>query len=150
MAETYRGRLMHVQPVLADEVYAFFQNCYHLKDWLLNDPASASAAADVEKFISRTPSLALCADLANGSKHLTLTRSRRHAEGTPSLATTRFKGRVEPGGIMVSAQFEVSAGDQTLDAYALAVDCWEAWNAYLEAKGLITVRVVPPYVPPRG
>jgi hypothetical protein len=26
---------------LKDELYSFFQNCYHLKDWLKNDPHAA-------------------------------------------------------------------------------------------------------------
>jgi hypothetical protein len=61
-----------------DEAYAFFQNCYHLKDWLKNDAASAAAVADdIEQFISVSRALSICADLANGSKHLRITRQPR-------------------------------------------------------------------------
>ena len=35
-----------------DEVYAFFQNCYHLKDWLINDPVTSALVSDVETMIS--------------------------------------------------------------------------------------------------
>jgi len=52
-----------------DDVYAFFQNCYHLKDWIKNDP-SCSAWSDVEKFINSNKDLQICADLCNGLKHL--------------------------------------------------------------------------------
>jgi hypothetical protein len=36
-----------------DEAHAFFLNCFHLKDWLKNDPASGVPAADVEGFVAR-------------------------------------------------------------------------------------------------
>ena|SRR5467141_194660 len=69
-----------------DEVCAFFQNCYHLKDWLKNDQAASAKVSDVEAFSSGSTNLRLCADLANGSKHLTLTTPR----GDPN---TRIGGR---------------------------------------------------------
>ena len=47
-----------------DEVYAFFLNCFHLKDWLKNDPASAVAAAGVENLVAGSTALSICADLA--------------------------------------------------------------------------------------
>jgi hypothetical protein len=31
----------------------------------------------------------------------------------------------------VSMKFEVSARDETLDAYTLALECWDAWETYL-------------------
>ena len=30
-----------------DQAYAFFQNCFHLKDWLQHDPASTGAVGDI-------------------------------------------------------------------------------------------------------
>jgi len=57
-----------------DDVQAFFINCFHLKDWLLNDPASGLAKADLKPLTRGSTSLQLCADLANGVKHLDLKR----------------------------------------------------------------------------
>jgi hypothetical protein len=62
-----------------DMFWAFFQNCWHLRDWIRNDgdaPQSLKEAAD------RTPAddLQLCADVANGSKHLKL-GTPKHPEG---------------------------------------------------------------------
>ena len=59
-----------------DEVYAFFQNCYHLKDWLKNDPATQQTATGIEQFVPASPNLSLCGDLANGTKHLRLTSTK--------------------------------------------------------------------------
>jgi len=59
-----------------DYLYALFQNCWHLKDWIRNDSAAPKALRDaVEQTVHKqctVVALALCADLANGSKHLTL------------------------------------------------------------------------------
>lgn len=59
-----------------DEVYTFFLNCYHLKDWIKNDPSVGSVANKVEAFINDTTELKLCADICNSHKHLKLDKSR--------------------------------------------------------------------------
>src|SRR5712692_9502414 len=59
-----------------DDIFAFFQNCYHLKDWIKNDPSVAHMKDLVEPFINQSEVLSICADLCNGLKHLTLDRSR--------------------------------------------------------------------------
>jgi hypothetical protein len=64
------------------------KNCYHLKDWLKNDPTTQPVVGDVEQVITASTYLSLCADLANGSKHLTLTRSR--ADPTTRIGRRRF------------------------------------------------------------
>ena len=55
-----------------DEVYAFFLNCYHLKDWIKNDESIGVAEAEVEDFINNNNDLKLCGDICNNNKHLTL------------------------------------------------------------------------------
>jgi hypothetical protein len=44
-------------------------DAYHLKDWITKDPAVGTASTSVEGFIRASPTLRLCADLANGVKH---------------------------------------------------------------------------------
>jgi hypothetical protein len=47
LGDTDTGRLHgSVSDSYQDEVYAYFQNCYHLKDWLKNDTASAAEVSD--------------------------------------------------------------------------------------------------------
>src|SRR5437868_2214185 len=54
-----------------DEAYAFFLNCYHLKDWLVHDPASAGLCrGDVDRFIAGSINMKICSGLCLGSKHL--------------------------------------------------------------------------------
>lgn len=59
-----------------DSVQSFFEAIHHLKDWLGNDPSSGMPKAHGDSLINGSRALQLCADLANGSKHLALTSSR--------------------------------------------------------------------------
>jgi hypothetical protein len=53
------------------------QSMWHLKDWILNDPQfGASDQAALSKDIHATRCLLVCADIANGTKHLSLSRPR--------------------------------------------------------------------------
>jgi hypothetical protein len=54
--------------VARDRLFHFFQDAYHLKDWIKNDPATKRLP--VETAIAAE--LAVCADLANGTKHFRL------------------------------------------------------------------------------
>jgi hypothetical protein len=55
-SDTARGRDHNRESdAYQDEVYAFFLCCFHLKDWLKNDPVSAAAASDVENLIAGRP-----------------------------------------------------------------------------------------------
>ena len=56
-----------------DFLWAFFQNCWHFKDWIKNDPETPKKVVDsIEGDINNYEALRICADLANRSKHLTL------------------------------------------------------------------------------
>jgi len=54
-----------------DEIYAFFINCYHLKDWIKNDDAvSIEGKEKLEKFIKGSDYMNICEKVCNGIKHL--------------------------------------------------------------------------------
>jgi hypothetical protein len=147
LADTDIGRLHDsVSDSYQDEVYAYFLNCYHLKDWLKNDPASAEAVSDIEAFVSRSPSLSVCADLANGSKHLTLTRHRTDPDAT--VGARHYELGIGSGGITIAVKYEIQAGGTAHDAYTLAKRCWDDWQTYLVGKGLI--RGARPVLPRRA
>jgi hypothetical protein len=59
-----------------DFLWAFFQNCWHLKDWIKNDVTIPQNIRDkIENEVKQYNSLMIVADLANRSKHLALTRN---------------------------------------------------------------------------
>jgi hypothetical protein len=71
-----------------DTVQSFFEATHHLKDWLGNDSSSGVTKADGDSLINGSLNLQLCADLANGSKHLRLISSRTAIFQQQSAGTT--------------------------------------------------------------
>jgi hypothetical protein len=121
-----------------DEAYSFFQNCYHLKDWLKNDPAVTGQVNDVEAFISQSPNLSLCADICNGSKHLLLTRHRASADtrmGTRDFRVDLVAGSDDPP--TISAKYVIESTSKTFDSFTVGEACVKEWAAYLKGKGLL-------------
>jgi hypothetical protein len=120
-----------------DALFHFFQDAYHLKDWIKND--SEVAPRGVEKWIEQMASLRLCADLCNGSKHLKLTKSRTADLGT-SFAVQDVT--VRPGSIGHPANpplhgWRVQSGGQSPDAVELAGDVVRDWRSWLRSEGLL-------------
>ena len=50
-----------------DNLWSFFQNAWHLKDWIANDPEIIKI--DIENIVKKYHCLMICSDLANRTKH---------------------------------------------------------------------------------
>ena len=124
---------------LVDDYYAFFTCCFHLKDWLKADAAlNPKIGEAAESLVNRDPWLRLCADVANGAKHLVVSR-------TPRVDPT---ARLERGEVLVAPPNAPEKGER-LDAVMLhadgklaiaimvAADCLREWNNFLAAWGLV-------------
>jgi len=113
-----------------DEIYSFFQNCYHFKDWIKNDDSlDLSVRNGVEAHVNANRSLRLCADICNSLKHLKLTSSRSGED--PEFGTKRFKLELGAGPPTISMKCEVDTSNGPLDAYELATECMSAWETFL-------------------
>lgn len=115
-----------------DNVYAFFQNCYHLKDWLKNDPNLQRLLPDigtlVEDFANRGPDcIQVCGDLCNGSKHMIIS--------TPKIdANTHLGGRklrFDFGTHVLAIEYKIECRDQSHDALCLAESCISEWDDFM-------------------
>ena len=53
-----------------DNLWSFFQNAWHLKDWIKND--DSIEPIDIETIVTNYSCLMICSDLANRTKHLKL------------------------------------------------------------------------------
>lgn len=83
LANIAAGRVSAGSDVARDALFHFFQDAYHLKDWLVNDETVALPRRDVESAITElSRELAICADLCNGTKHRILRRTRTGDEAT--------------------------------------------------------------------
>jgi hypothetical protein len=121
-----------------DEIYAFFQNCYHLKEYLKNDPAfTKHSNQDIEDFLNNTPALAICADICNGLKHLTLKRPPRSGDipkisrKNIALSINETIGSNKPAEVKIKASIEIDHKGTKLDAFQVATDALRAWSSFI-------------------
>lgn len=151
----YRVKRWHVRLAEAeavderhlDDLYAFFVCCFHLKDWLKADPTLDPAVGGAaEGLVNGNEWLALCADLANGSKHLVLTKqvrveSRLHLDW---IELTLFdpsspSDEEDPVVPMVRAVPVVRRFEGEVVARALSVAdlCVQVWDSFLAERRLL-------------
>ena len=118
-----------------DKVYAFFINCYHLKDWIINDDSIQINRKErkqlVENFINQNECMRICADICNGIKHLKLQRIR--SDKQPEFKSKHYSltlgGGVEP---IISVKFYVETAKGKVDAFVLATECLRKWVEFIE------------------
>jgi hypothetical protein len=123
-----------------DDYYNFFVWCFHLKDWLKNDPSvSTETKKAAEELIKTSESLSLCADLANGIKHL---RADRSARVDPDSKVSAILASFHPGNLQ-NAPFQtgerivVFAAGSHHDARKLAYDCIALWEDFLKQHNMM-------------
>jgi hypothetical protein len=124
------------QEDLLDDIYAFFLNCYILKDWLKNDK-SFKKRDIVESYVQSNHTLMLCADICNGIKHLELLHSRSGA--IPKLVGNYcydydFWTQSDPSDrrAEISVKVEIEVEGEMVCGYKLATDAVNAWKEFIE------------------
>ncbi len=116
-----------------DMMWAFFQNCWHVKDWLCNDlsvPSTTKGA--VVDLAHQSRDLKMCQQLCNGTKHLGPRDGAKHL-GT---ATTYDFDR---GLIETNCYIDDGNGQQVVGR-ELARRCVAEWERILGSQGLATDR----------
>lgn len=120
-----------------DEIYAFFLNCYHLKDWIRHDPAvlpvfatDNAVKAAIEGAVNADRSLKLCADICNSLKHLRLTQRERSGE-SPIFGAKHFALSLGAEPPTISLKYVVDTTSGPEDAFQIATDCVKAWDSFL-------------------
>jgi hypothetical protein len=114
-----------------DVVYAFFMNCYHLRDWIIT--SGFRPKAEVDAFITANPDLALCADICNGLKHFRVDPKRAWTSSTwstASVVTYFFPGGI-PDEPIASEQWVFTTEEAQVDMFDLADRCVAAWDRFL-------------------
>jgi len=122
-----------------DDFYSFFVWCFHLKDWLKNDPpipAAIKTAAGV--LVNTNESLKLCADLANGIKHLRADRSARvDPDSKVSAVQSAFQATAfQKDAFQTHERIVVVAAGSYFDAREVANACIAAWAAFFREHKL--------------
>ena len=139
----WHARVQKVRPECArvgvphdfeDYIYAFFQNCHQLGEWLSS--SKAVLHSEVEKLVASHEELQLCRDICNGTKHMVITKPSVDADfytfrecdwfHIPSLEDRPFAAET----------FMVRAAGRKHDMFELADRCMEIWHEFLMAHGL--------------
>jgi hypothetical protein len=122
-----------------DMVWAFFQNCWHLIDWMDHDPLASDGQkkAVIQKALS-SDLLKMCRDLCNGTKHLGL--DRRPSSGTGAahdhVAITITPGESSAIDCIVQDRF-----GNPISGKQLARDCVAECERILQSENLNTTRL---------
>lgn len=129
-------RLIHARsPEEAEDfLYAFFQNCYHLRDWM---PPQFSVAA-LDSFFNDSLPLRNCRDVANLTKHCVLTRTP--AQGHELSILREYAG---PGNgwfqddtrLVIVTNYRDDG--IVLDAREVARECLRLWCEFLPKCNLV-------------
>jgi hypothetical protein len=131
----YAGREGHSVEALYD-LYAFFLNCHHLRDWLAADKVGGMSWRKATKVIKQSPYLRVCADLVSRTKHTDLTRHWIDSNTSP----VPHDAPVFVGTEKAAHRWEITAGDATYDALDLAANCVAEWERALTHRGLLEAR----------
>lgn len=118
-----------------DEVYAFFINCYHLKDWIKNDKDTQVTSAEVENFVENSEFLKVCGDICNGSKHLAIHSPRNNSD--TRIGSRHFALNLGGFSPIIHIEYDVVSGDKVYDAFTLATKCLNEWNEFLKINNLL-------------
>lgn len=118
-----------------DEIYAFFMNCYHLKDWIKHDASVPPPVQQaVELHINSSVPLMLCADICNSLKHLALSKPR--SSENPVFGKQKIALTVGSAPTTISLKCEIDTTSGTIDAFGLATQSVNSWDAFFIANGL--------------
>jgi len=115
-----------------DEVYSFFTYCYHLKDWIKNDPGLN--IQNVEEFIHSKEILKICGDISNGVKHLNLNNPKvgngAKIEGANFFLNLGSKDQ------LIKVQYYIEADGYIYDAFDLATEAIQLWDEFLTENNI--------------
>jgi hypothetical protein len=133
-----------------DILYHFCCDAWHLKDWIVSKSTTLNQSIkddvwtlfDYEKH-PQTASTALmaCADIANGSKHLELTK-KFYTPGGPAEVTSQKKRGQFPLTFpytfgSTAIHWKIDVGGVEREALELASQAVADWDAWLTGHGLL-------------
>ena len=117
-----------------DMMWAFFQNCWHVKDWIKNDPVLPQSAKDQAIALShQSPELMMCRQLCNGTKHL---------ERRPGASHHHVNTTIVPGQGINDMDCLIDDGHGNLiSGKQLGHECIAEWERILQSQELATERL---------
>lgn len=113
-----------------DIVYAFFQNCHHLKDWLKY--SGTLPKEELNDFFKKHIELQICRDICIGTKHFNISNPSVDSDlSIVSEYVERSSTELRP---YIIAKWVVLVGGIKYDIFELADKCIELWDDFLREK----------------
>lgn len=113
-----------------DFLYAFFENAYHLRDWLVD--TGAVKPTDIDRFFAQSAVMRLCRDIANAHKHYSISRPSQPVPFTELREYEPYGG----GSLTDNQSLSVLSDGEKYDAFDLASRVRRAWEVFLKQKRL--------------
>ena len=113
-----------------DDVWSFFIHAWSLKDWIKNDDTIQKI--DIDTIVKGYPLLMVCADLANGAKHLTMDIPERRIESRVRAKQKSISVRIKFG---IGSDYKQTFTDKygkEYDAIVLAREVVRAWEDIID------------------
>jgi hypothetical protein len=114
-----------------DDLWSFFQNCWHLKDWLINDEDQSVSPELRDELKHRLSdglgpyaNLRICADLANRTKHLKLKNPWADAKARGDIKLD-FTEEATPTRLEYRITLDDNTEQSAVDVARQAVEEWE-------------------------
>jgi hypothetical protein len=141
------NELLHDQAHARDILYHFCCDAFHLRDWISNSRLRQNnIQADLGRLLNTrgrgtSAALSACADVANGSKHLKLTRAsyttgrrRGHARVVDQIQGVRLPAKLPFH--FGANYFAIEVRGVQRDALDVARDALNDWDTWLKGHGV--------------
>ncbi|MBS3136500.1 hypothetical protein J4401_06100 [Candidatus Woesearchaeota archaeon] len=132
-----------------DFIYAFFTNCYHLRDFLRHSKVIQTNLVD--DFFANNKEMQICRDICNESKHCILDTpsigakipdtNKKSAKGWAGVFLIReydyFQNTLKNDNPIKNIKYVVLADLEKYNVFELADKCCQLWSSFFEANNLL-------------
>jgi hypothetical protein len=125
-----------------DNLFNFAVTAWHMQDWIREGPAKSAPTIEADRAaLRRHPHIQVCRDIANASKHFTLTYSPtissvHRVPSSPGAIPGRSGLPMIPGSIPRKGTIAIVVGSDTYDIRQLNEDVVQLYETFLARHGL--------------
>jgi hypothetical protein len=115
-----------------DIIIAFFQNCYHLRDWLIS--SKPELKDNIKNLFDDNFEMGACRDICNGYKHKKLTNPSHDPDFALYREYDHFQAEAEPSkqAILYNIVFDYENDIRKYNIFDLANRCYNLWEQFIK------------------
>lgn len=117
-----------------DELIAFFQNCYHLRDWI--SACRSNLRKKLDEFFQLHFEMGACRDICNGFKHKSLQKPSYDPDFNLYREYDPFQAEIDPSksSILYRVAFAGGTGIKKYDVFDFAEKCFCLWEEFINRE----------------